>query len=126
MKKESITGKTKKLRVVFADPPFGKEAKGEAVTESPNLGILYIIGYVKPRLPNMEFTYLEPFLSMEEHLTKVKEIKPDVYAISFTTPRRDLSFETIAKVKELGLDMLMVAGGARNHRPSRRSKTNRS
>lgn len=112
MKKESITGKTKKLRVVFADPPFGKEAKGEAVTESPNLGILYIIGYVKPRLPDMEFTYLEPFLSMEEHLTKVKEIKPDVYAISFTTPRRDLSFETIAKVKELGLDMLMVAGGA--------------
>ncbi|MCL4429736.1 MAG: cobalamin B12-binding domain-containing protein, partial [Chloroflexi bacterium] len=102
----------KKLKVVFADPPFGPESKGEAVTESPNLGILYIIGYAKPRLPNVEFTYLEPFLSMEEHLEKVKQIKPDVYAISFTTPRRDLSFETIAKVKELGLPMLMVAGGA--------------
>ena len=49
---------------------------------------------------------------MEEHLEKVKKIKPDVYAISFTTPRRDLSFETIAKVKALGLKMLMVAGGA--------------
>ena len=48
---------------------------------------------------------------MEEHLEKVKEIKPDVYAISFTTPRRELSFETIAKVKALGLPMLMVAGG---------------
>jgi anaerobic magnesium-protoporphyrin IX monomethyl ester cyclase len=103
---------TKKLRVVFADPPFGMESKGEAVTESPNLGILYIIGYAKPRLPDVEFTYLEPFLSQEEHLAKVKEIKPDVYAISFTTPRRDLSFETIAKVKALGLDMLLVAGGA--------------
>ena len=102
----------KKLKVVFADPPFGPESKGEAVTESPNLGILYIIGYAKPRLPNVEFTYLEPFLSMEEHLQRVKEIKPDVYAISFTTPRRDLSFETITKVKELGLGMLMVAGGA--------------
>ena len=34
----------KKLKVVFADPPFGRESKGEAVTESPNLGILYIIG----------------------------------------------------------------------------------
>ena len=103
---------TKKLRVVFADPPFGMESKGEAVTESPNLGILYIIGYCKPRLPDVEFTYLEPFLSLEEHLAKVKEIKPDVYAISFTTPRRDLSFETIAEVKALGLGMLMVAGGA--------------
>ncbi len=101
----------KKLKVVFADPPFGRECKGEAVTESPNLGILYIIGYAKPRLPNVEFTYLEPFLSIEEHLEKVKEIKPDVYAISFTTPRRELSFETIAKVKALDLPMLMVAGG---------------
>ncbi len=103
--------KSKKLKVVFADPPFGKEAKGEAVTESPNLGILYIIGYAKARLPEVEFTYLEPFLSSEEHLAKVKAIKPDIYAISFTTPRRDLSFETVAKVKALGLPMLMLAGG---------------
>jgi anaerobic magnesium-protoporphyrin IX monomethyl ester cyclase len=103
---------SKKLKVVFADPPFGLESKGEAVTESPNLGILYIIGYARERLSNVEFTYLEPFLSMEEHLAKVKEIKPDIYAISFTTPRRDLSFEAIAKVKALGLPLLMIAGGA--------------
>ena len=103
---------SKKLKVVFADPPFGPGSKGEAVSESPNLGILYIIGYAKPRLSNVEFTYLEPFLSMKEHLQRVKEIKPDIYAISFTTPRRDLSFETITKVKEAGLDMLVVAGGA--------------
>jgi anaerobic magnesium-protoporphyrin IX monomethyl ester cyclase len=102
----------KKFKVVFADPPFGRESKGEAVTESPNLGILYIISYVRQRLPDIEFIYLEPFLSMQEHLEKIKEIKPDVYAISFTTPRRELSFETIAKVKNLGLSMLMVAGGA--------------
>ena len=102
----------KKLKVVFADPPFGIEAKGEAVTESPNLGILYIISYVRELLPGVEFHYLEPFLSMQEHIQKVQEIKPDVYAISFTTPRRDLSFETINKVKALGLKMLMVSGGA--------------
>ena len=101
-----------KLKVVFADPPFGPESKGEAVTESPNLGILYIVGHAKTRLSNVEFSYLEPFLSMDEHLQRVKEIRPDIYAISFTTPRRDLSFETITKVKELGLNMLMVAGGA--------------
>jgi radical SAM superfamily enzyme YgiQ (UPF0313 family) len=100
------------LKVILADPPFGPESKGEAVTESPNLGILYIVGYAKQRLAQVEFTYLEPFLSMDEHLAKVKQIQPDVYAISFTTPRRELSFETIAKVNELGLDMIMVAGGA--------------
>ena len=103
---------TEKLKVVFADPPFGRESKGEAVTESPNLGILYIISYAKSRLRNVEFTYLEPFLSMEEHLEKIKQIKPNVYAISFTTPRRELSFKTINEVSKLGLKMLMVAGGA--------------
>jgi anaerobic magnesium-protoporphyrin IX monomethyl ester cyclase len=110
--KQNMAPNEKKLKVVFADPPFGLESKGEAVTESPNLGILYIIGYAKPRLPKVEFYYLEPFLSMVEHLEKVKEIKPDVYAISFTTPRRELAFETINKVKGLGFNMLMVAGGA--------------
>ena len=104
--------KSPKLKVIFADPPFGRKSKGEAVTESPNLGILYMIGYAKARLPNVEFTYLEPFLSLEEHLEKIKHIKPDVYAISFTTPRRDLSFETTNEVKRIGLKMLMVAGGA--------------
>jgi anaerobic magnesium-protoporphyrin IX monomethyl ester cyclase len=102
----------RKLKVVFADPPFGKESKGDAVTESPNLGILYIISYARSRLPNVEFTYLEPFLSMEEHLAKVQTIKPDVYAFSFTTPKRQLSFETLSKVKALGQDVFIVAGGA--------------
>ena len=111
VKRENMPSQ-KKLKVVFADPPFGKEAKGEAVTESPNLGILYIVGYARERLPQVEFHYLEPFLSMKEHLKKVEEIKPDIYAISFTTPRRDLSFETIKKVKALGLKMLMLSGGA--------------
>ena len=102
----------KKLKVVLADPPFGPEARGEAVTESPNLGILYIISYARQRLSQVEFTYLEPFLSLDEHISRVRQIQPDVYAISFTTPRRELSFETIGKVKELGLKMLMIAGGA--------------
>ncbi len=111
MKQKNVATE-KKLKVVFADPPFGRESKGEAVTESPNLGILYIIGYARTRLPAVEFIYLEPFLSIDEHLARVKEIQPDVYAFSFTTPRRELSYEILSKVKGLGLNMLMVAGGA--------------
>ncbi len=112
VKEQNMAPIEKKLKVVFADPPFGRESKGEAVTESPNLGILYIIGYAKKRLPEVEFYYLEPFLSMEEHLEKIRQIKPDVYAISFTTPRKELAYETISKVKNLGLKMLIAAGGA--------------
>ena len=97
--KQKMVPTQRSLKLFLLTLRLVAESKGEAVTESPNLGILYIIGYAKPRLPECGITYLEPFLSMEEHLEKVKEIKPDVYAISFTTPRRDLSFETIAKVK---------------------------
>ena len=81
---ETMMPNKSKLKVVFADPPFGKDSKGEAVTESPNLGILYIIGYAKSRLPNVEFIYLGPFV----RISQSKEIKPDVYAISFTTPTK--------------------------------------
>ena len=109
---EKMATNENKLKVVFADPPFGRESKGEAVSESPNLGILYIIGYTKKRLPEVEFYYLEPFLSMEEHIEKIRQIKPDVYAISFTTPKKDLAYETISKVKSTGLKIFIVAGGA--------------
>ena len=112
VKQENMAPNEKKLEVVFADPPFGRESKGEAVTESPNLGILYIIGYAKKRLPQVEFYYLEPFLSIEEHIEKMRQIKPDVYAISFTTPRKELAYETLSKVKSLGLKMVIAAGGA--------------
>jgi len=73
VKEEIMAPVKRKLKVVFADPPFGRESKGEAVTESPNLGILYIIGYAKPRLPEVEFYYLEPFLSMGSTLRGLRK-----------------------------------------------------
>src|SRR3989304_10269887 len=99
------------LKVVLADVPMA-QLKGEAVTESPNLGILYIISYVRERLKNVEFHYLEPFLSSEEHLSKVAELKPDVYGISFTTQKKALGYETIQKVKQIIPNALIMAGGS--------------
>jgi len=99
------------LKVVFADVPMA-QLKGEAVTESPNLGILYIISYVRERLKNVEFHYLEPLLSLEEHLSKVAELKPDVYGISFTTQKKALGYETIQKVKQIIPSALIMTGGA--------------
>ena len=99
------------MKVVFADVPMA-QLKGEAVTESPNLGIIYIISYVRERLENVEFHYLEPFLSLEEHLSKVAELKPDVYGISFTTQKKALGYEAIQKVRQLFPDALIMAGGA--------------
>jgi len=99
------------LKVVLADVPMA-HLKGEAVTESPNLGILYIISYVRRRLKNVEFHYLEPLLSLEEHLAEVEKLKPDVYCTSITTQKKALGYETIQKVKQLVPNLLVMAGGA--------------
>jgi hypothetical protein len=91
--------------------PFGPESKGEAATESPNLGNLYVISYVKARLPEVEFYYPESFLSMKEHIEKIVQIKPDVYATSFTTLGRELALQTISSVKGLSLKKFLTLGG---------------
>jgi radical SAM superfamily enzyme YgiQ (UPF0313 family) len=98
------------VKVVLADVPMA-HLKGEAVTESPNLGILYLISYARDRLPNVEFRYLEPFLSLEKHLAEIAKLKPDVYGISFTTPKKSLAFEVINRVKQVVPGVLVVAGG---------------
>jgi anaerobic magnesium-protoporphyrin IX monomethyl ester cyclase len=99
------------LKVVLADVPM-EHLKGEAVTESPNLGILYIISYVRERLKDVEFHYLEPLLSLDEHAAEVEKLKPDVYATSFTTQKKALGYEAIRKVKQLVPNALVMAGGA--------------
>jgi len=98
------------VKVILADIPMA-HLKGEAVTESPNLGILYIISYIRERLHDVEFYYLEPYLSLKEHLTKIEELKPDVYGISFTTLKKTLAYETIKKVRQILPNILIVAGG---------------
>jgi radical SAM superfamily enzyme YgiQ (UPF0313 family) len=99
------------VKVVLADAPMA-DLKGEAVTESPNLGILYMISYARSRLPDVEFHYLEPFLTLKKHLSEIKRLKPDVYGVSFTTPKKSLAFEIINHVKKVLPSVLIVAGGA--------------
>jgi len=98
------------VKVVFADIPMA-HLEGEAVTESPNLGILYMISYARNRVHNVEFHYLEPFLNLEQHLAEIKRLKPDVYGVSFTTPKKALAFEVINHVKQVLPSVLVVAGG---------------
>ena len=98
------------MKVVFADAPMA-DLKGEAVTESPNLGILYIISYAQGKVPDVEFHYLEPFLTLKKHLAEIKKLKPDVYGISFTTPKKSLAFEVINQVKKVLPNVLVLAGG---------------
>ena len=99
------------VKVVMADIPMS-ELQGEAATESPNLGIIFLIGYVRQRMPNVNFYYLEPWMTKEEHFETVKKIKPDAYCISFTTPKKKLAYATIKSIRKMLPDVTIVAGGA--------------
>jgi radical SAM superfamily enzyme YgiQ (UPF0313 family) len=101
------------MRVILADPPRVKDqAKYNSLISYPNIGILSMIAYLRERLPQVEVHYLE-IESLEDHLDRVREIRPDVYGISFATYMKRVTYMTLERVREvLGPDVPLVAGGA--------------
>ncbi len=99
------------MRVLLADPP----ARGTRIDDSyPNLGLLYLAGSVKASCDeaNVGITYLGPKHNMASHVEFVRDICPDVYAISFTSKAASLAYHTINAVRTACPDALIVAGGA--------------
>lgn len=95
------------MKVVLADLPL-KSQLGEAVTEAPNLGILYLISYARKYCPKTEFTYLQPFLSEQEHLDLLSQIRPDIYGLSYTTPKREMANQLCKKL--LSYNQFIIGG----------------
>jgi len=98
------------IDVVLADLPLA-HLRGESAVESPNLGLLFIAEYVRKRMPFVRFHYLEPFLTVEQHIGKVAGVKPNVYGLSFTTVTKDQSYRLINHLKNLFPEMIVVVGG---------------
>jgi len=99
------------MKVVMSDIPMAN-LQGEAATECPNLGLLSLVSYVRERVHDIEWFYLEPWLTKTEHFQRLKEISPDAYCVSFTTPKKMLAFEILKQVRGSFPDMPIVAGGA--------------
>lgn len=99
------------MRVVLADPPQLEEYY-ELIF--PTMGILYIIGYARPRFEDsgVEFIYLQGQCTLKEHLEQVRTLKPDLYGISFKSPVSSLAYKTINAVKEMRPDLPIISGGA--------------
>ncbi|MCU0638646.1 MAG: B12-binding domain-containing radical SAM protein [Candidatus Krumholzibacteria bacterium] len=101
------------MRVVLADPPkIRDQAKYSSVITYPNIGILSLAAYLRAHLPEVEVIYLE-VESLEDHLERVRKLRPDVYGISFATYMKRVSYMTLEKVREkLGGGTVLIAGGA--------------
>ena len=98
------------MRVLLADPP----AKGTKVDNSyANLGLLYLASSLKAGFEqgDLEVGYLGPNHDVKSHVERVRDFRPDVYGISFTSKAAGLSYRTIKAVKETCPNTRIVAGG---------------
>ncbi|MEW6357793.1 MAG: radical SAM protein [Planctomycetota bacterium] len=99
------------MKVILADPPHEEQRYDLAY---PTIGILYLIGYARHRLPDKgyEFHYLEGFCSLDEHIEKVRKAAPDLYGISFTSRTAHLAYRVINRLRQASPALPIVCGGA--------------
>ncbi len=98
------------MKILLTDPP----AKEKAYDASyPNLGILYIAGYLRKALKDykLQIEYLGPKHNLKTHIEFVRNYNPKVYGISFTSKTSGLAYKTIESVKKLLPNTWVVCGG---------------
>lgn len=96
------------MRVVVADPPALEKRYDNSY---PNIGALYVISYVRNAIPGIEVKYLESNCNLKQHIDYLRNFKPSIYGISFTSKTLRLAADTIAAVKEQFPDTVVVCGG---------------
>jgi len=97
------------MKIVLADPPDVQTPW--LIANHPNLGILYLISYLRHDLSDIQIYYLEAFLSLKEHLRQLETINPDLYGLSFSAMRNQAAFKTIKAVKEKYFHLPLFCGG---------------
>jgi len=97
------------MRVMLADPPQKQQFYDLSYA---NLGILYLIGYLRDRLKDeAQVYYLEGRHTLRGHLEEIARFAPDVYGLSFAYPIAPLAYQTLNAVKERFPSLPVVCGG---------------
>ena len=78
----------------------------------PNIGILYLISYLREKNKEVKTYYLQPFLNFKQHLVKLKQISPNLYGISFATLLKEKAYRIINSVRKLYPELPIICGGA--------------
>jgi radical SAM superfamily enzyme YgiQ (UPF0313 family) len=97
------------MRVAFACPPVRE--KGVDLDQA-NIGLLYIIAYLREKLNGLEMHYLPENVNLALHMADVQRVAPDVYGLSFATAHARLAYKTINEIKARNEDIKVICGGA--------------
>jgi anaerobic magnesium-protoporphyrin IX monomethyl ester cyclase len=99
----------KPMRIVLADnhgPVLGKDQT------SASLSLLYLASYLRQQRPDTEFVYLPQARTPEQHLACIRDFKPQLYAISFTSYSAEAAYTLIRAVKDQFPHVIVVCGGS--------------
>ncbi len=103
--------RVKHFKIILADPPAKTDDYDKAY---PNLGILQLISYLRENTPltDDDIIFLDQFHSVEDHLRIVRELRPQIYGISFAFLTQRVAYETVSELKRHFPEMLIIVGGA--------------
>lgn len=98
------------LRIVLADPPRREEPYPYHL---PTMGILYLLGAIRNAFTpdQVSLTYLQANETVDSHVKRVGELKPDIYGLSFKTQMARTAYRTLNAVKSRYPDLTVIAGG---------------
>lgn len=97
------------MKIVLADPPDLKNQW--LIANHPNLGVLYLISYLRKHIDGIELSYLDAHINLKEHLRQLEIIQPDFYGLSFSVMREKDAFITIRAVRDMFPHLPIVCGG---------------
>ncbi|MGA2332983.1 MAG: radical SAM protein [Syntrophales bacterium] len=97
-------------RILLADPP--RIRRNPYSLQFPNLGLLYLAAALRKEFSHADICYVDSRHSMQQHFHKIQEFKPDIYALSFSSPYANICKHLINSVKKQNPDILVICGGA--------------
>ena len=97
------------MRIILADshgPVMGKDQT------SANLSLLYLGSYLRGKASfPVELKYIPQAKSDQFHLDLIRDFKPDIYAVSFTSYSALVTYELVGKIKKQFPQVFIVCGG---------------
>jgi radical SAM superfamily enzyme YgiQ (UPF0313 family) len=105
------------MNIILADshgPVMGKDQT------SANLSLLYLGSYLKKKASfEVNLKYIPQAKSDQFHLDLIREFKPEIYAVSFTSFSALVTYELIKKIKLQYPNTFVVCGGAHSIQSSK-------
>ncbi|NNE43218.1 MAG: radical SAM protein [Gemmatimonadetes bacterium] len=96
------------MKIILADAHGPVRGKAQM---SPNLGLLYLASYLRERIEGLELRYVPQNWELREHIRLIEEMRPDLYAMSFTSYGARVAYASIAELKARFPDLPIVCGG---------------